>query len=129
VGKPYGHAEVLARIEAILRRSRGRTELKEVWDDGVVRIDFPASGVTVRSEAVALTPLEFRLLAALTENAGQVLSRAQLLELVWGDVDAVSYDQVKLYVRYLRGKIERDPARPELIETVRGFGYRYRKPR
>jgi DNA-binding response OmpR family regulator len=83
--------------------------------------------VTVRGEAIALTPLEFRLLAALTEHAGQVLSRGQLLELVWGDSSVRSADQVKLYVGYLRRKIERDAAAPELVDTVRGFGYRYRK--
>jgi DNA-binding response OmpR family regulator len=81
----------------------------------------------VRGEVVSLTPLEFRLLSALTENAGLVLSHDQLLELVWGAAYENAGGQVKLYVRYLRRKIERDPAAPELIETVRGFGYRYRK--
>ena len=82
-----------------------------------------------RGEPISLTPLEFRLLAALTENAGQVLSQDQLLELVWSDPFAASPQQVKLYVGYVRKKIEADPAKPELIETVRGFGYRYRKQR
>jgi two-component system OmpR family response regulator/two-component system alkaline phosphatase synthesis response regulator PhoP len=82
--------------------------------------------VKVRGEFVALTPLEFRLLTTLTEHAGQVLSRDQLLEHVWGDAFARGGDEVKLYVRYLRIKIEKDPADPQLIETVRGFGYRYR---
>jgi two-component system alkaline phosphatase synthesis response regulator PhoP len=82
----------------------------------------------VRDEPVELTPLEFRLLVALAENRGLVLSQDKLLELVWGiSYSGAGADQVKLYVRYLRQKIERDPARPELIETVRGFGYRYRK--
>ena len=62
----------------------------------------------------------------LTEHVGQVLSRDQLLEHVWGDAFARGGDEVKLYVRYLRLKVERDPANPVLIETVRGFGYRYR---
>ena len=62
-------------------------------------------------------------------NAGNVLSREQLLALVWGDEFGVSPDQAKLYVGYLRRKIELHPAKPELIETVRGFGYRYRKAR
>jgi two-component system OmpR family response regulator len=79
----------------------------------------------VREKQVALTPLEFRLLSALVEHAGNVLSREQLLELVWGDPGGASPDQVKLYVGYLRRKL----GEPDLIETVRGFGYRYRKPR
>lgn len=127
VGKPFSSAELAARIEAVLRRTAERPSVREVYDDGVVFIDFEAHEVRVRDEPVALTPLEFRLLAALTENRGLVLSRDRLLELVWGTTYASAGDQVKLYVRYLRRKIERDPSEPELVETVRGIGYRYRK--
>jgi DNA-binding response OmpR family regulator len=127
IGKPFGPAELLARVEAVLRRTTQPTSVKEVWDDGSVRIDFAAGDVHVRGEQVALTPLEFRLLAALTQHSGQILARGQLLELVWGDSSMRSGDEVKLYIGYLRRKIEQDPASPELIETVRGFGYRYRK--
>jgi DNA-binding response OmpR family regulator len=125
VVKPYDAPELLARIEAVLRRTGEKTEVKEVWDDGVVRIDHRASEVTVRGNVVSLTPLEFRLLATLAEHAGQVLSRDQLLELVWGDAHTRSSDQVKLYVGYLRRKLDDE----SLIETVRGFGYRYVKQR
>jgi DNA-binding response OmpR family regulator len=129
LGKPFAPAELLARIEAVLRRRPEQTTVRELWDDGLIRIDFASHEVTVRDEPVSLTPLEFRLLAALTENAGQVLSQDQLLELVWADPHGASPQQVKLYVGYVRKKIEADPAKPELIETVRGFGYRYRKRR
>jgi DNA-binding response OmpR family regulator len=125
VVKPYDAAELLARIEALLRRSGEKTEVKEIFDDGVVRIDFRASEVTVGGEPVSLTPLEYRLLATLVEHAGQVLSRDQLLELVWGDAHTRSSDQVKLYVGYLRRKLGAE----DLVETVRGFGYRYVKKR
>jgi DNA-binding response OmpR family regulator len=127
IGKPYSAPELLARIEAVLRRTASKSALKEVWEDGVVRIDFTASEVTVRGEQVSLTPLEFRLLSTLAEHAGQVLSRDQLLELVWGDPTHRTGDEVKLYIGYLRKKIEANPAKPELVETVRGFGYRYRR--
>jgi DNA-binding response OmpR family regulator len=127
IGKPYGAPELLARVEAVLRRTTKPTTIREVWDDGTVCIDFSAGEVTVRGEQVALTPLEFRLLVALTEHAGQLLSRGQLLQLVWGDAANRSGDEVKLYVGYLRRKIEHDAAAPELVETVRGFGYRYRR--
>jgi DNA-binding response OmpR family regulator len=123
VVKPYDAPELLARIEALLRRSGEKAEVKEVWDDGILRIDFRAGDVTVRGETVVLTPLEFRLLSTLAEHAGQVLSRDQLLELVWGDAHTRSADQVKLYVGYLRRKLGPE----DLIETVRGFGYRYVK--
>ena len=128
VGKPFGAAELAARIEAVLRRSTEKPAVREIYEDGVVFIDFEAHEVRVHNEQVDLTPLEFRLLAALTENRGVVLSRDKLLELVWGISYSGAGDQVKLYVRYLRQKIERDATAPELIETVRGFGYRYRKP-
>lgn len=128
VGKPFGAAELAARIEAVLRRAGDTSAAHELYEDGTVYIDFDAHEVRVRDQVVALTPLEFRLLAALTENRGLVLSRDKLLELVWGTTFAGTGDQVKLYVRYLRQKIEVDPTQPELIETVRGFGYRYRRP-
>jgi DNA-binding response OmpR family regulator len=128
LGKPFGAGELTARIEAVLRRARTRTaSVREVFDDGTIRIDVEQAEVTVRGEAVPLTPLEFRLLGALTSHAGQVLSRDQLLELVWGESHDGAADRVKLYVGYLRRKIERDAAQPELVETVRGYGYRYRK--
>jgi DNA-binding response OmpR family regulator len=129
VVKPYSTPELIARIEAVLRRTRGSAEPPEIWDDGDVRIDFAATEVRVRGEIVSLTPLEFRLLTTLTRHAGNVLSREQLLALVWGDEYGLSLDQPKLYIGYLRRKIEPDPGQPELIETVRGFGYRYRKLR
>ena len=127
IGKPFSASELVARVEAVLRRAQVDTEVKDIFDDGEVAIDFTAREVKVRGESVSLTPLEFRLLTTLTEHAGQVLSRDQLLEHVWGDAFARGGDEVKLYVRYLRIKIERDPADPKLIETVRGFGYRYAK--
>jgi DNA-binding response OmpR family regulator len=123
VGKPFSAGELVARVEALLRRSAGATEVREVYADAVVAIDYAASEVRARGEVVQLTPLEFRLLAAFVEHPGQVLSRGQLMELVWGDAYGAG-DQVKIYVGFLRRKL----GAPELIETVRGFGYRYRKP-
>jgi len=75
-----------------------------------------------------LSPTEFRLLAALIRNANQVLSQDQLLDQVWGREYVGSLEVVRLYVGYLRRKVERYHEAPALIETVRGFGYRYRRP-
>jgi DNA-binding response OmpR family regulator len=75
-----------------------------------------------------LTPLEFRLHSALVLHPNQILSHDQLLELGWGGADRASRDQVKLYVRYLRQKLEAEGLTESPIETVRGFGYRYRQP-
>jgi DNA-binding response OmpR family regulator len=128
VGKPFGPGELSARIDAVLRRMREPPTVRDVYEDGALQIDFGAHEVRVRGLRVTLTPLEFRLLVALSENAGIVLSRDRLLELVWGMEKDTGGDQVKLYVGYLRRKIEADPAHPKLIETVRGYGYRYRRP-
>jgi DNA-binding response OmpR family regulator len=127
VAKPFGRQELLARVQALLRRSGGRSEVVETYADDFVQVDYGQRRIVVQGRDVQLTPLEFKLLAAFVQNPNQVLSRDQLLELVWGDPYGVSSDQVKLYVGYLRKKLV--PAAPETapIETVRGFGYRYRR--
>ena len=125
VTKPFGRAELLARVEALLRRTAGRTEAPEGYADDLLRVDFAQRTVEAAGRELRLTPQEFRILAAFVRHAGQVLSHDQLLELVWGDAFATSRDQVKLYVGYLRRKL-REATDAEPIETVRGFGYRYR---
>src|SRR5919206_4759794 len=123
VVKPFGRQELLARIEALLRRAPATTRL-EHYDDGAISIDHGRRLVLCRGLPVRLTPLEFRLLVTFVEHAGNVLSSDQLIEHVWGHPAAVSRDQVKLYVSYLRKKLgQADGFEP--IETVRGFGYRY----
>jgi DNA-binding response OmpR family regulator len=127
VTKPFGRQEFLARVTALLRRSTGsRPAERETYDDDLVAIDVADARVTINGEDVQLTPLEFRLLVTFVRHPDQVLSRDQLLELVWGDASGVAPDQVKLYVGYLRRKLEPALAgRPMPIGTVRGFGYRY----
>jgi DNA-binding response OmpR family regulator len=126
--KPFNPAELTARIEAVLRRTGSDSTVREKYDDGAIGIDVARAEVTVHGEPVRLTPLEFRLLQALTEHAGNVLSNDQLLALAWGDNVTAAHDRVKLYIGYLRKKIELDPAEPRLIENVRGYGYRYVAP-
>ena len=98
------------------------------YSDPEITIDFQKHEVLVRSESVSLSPTEFRLLAALIRNANQVLSQDQLLDQVWGREYVGSLEVVRLYVGYLRRKVERNHEAPALIETVRGFGYRYCRP-
>jgi DNA-binding response OmpR family regulator len=128
VRKPFGRQELLARVQALLRRSSAaRPPERETFDDGLVRIDVANAEVKVADRDVQLTPLEFRLLLAFVRNRDQVLSRDQILDLVWGDSAGVAGEQVKLYVGYLRRKLEQVLPEAEMpIETVRGFGYRYR---
>ena len=127
VVKPFGRQELVARVEALLRRSSSEpSERQDTYSDARVTIDFAQRSVTFDGREVSLTPLEFKLLSAFVRNPRQVLSRDQLLELVWGSSYGVSGDQVKLYVGYLRKKLEPDDPGDVPIETVRGFGYRYR---
>jgi DNA-binding response OmpR family regulator len=121
VPKPFGRQELLARVEALLRRGGGPAEYRQVYSDDFVEIDFAQRRVMANGRPVELTPLEFRLLAAFVAHPGQVLSHEQLLSHAWGDADTHSRDQLKLYVGYLRRKLESAGA----IETVRGFGYVY----
>lgn len=126
VTKPFGRQELLARVEAHLRRAGPREEQAGTYADGLVTIDFAQREVTVAGRQVALTPLEFKLLSAFVRNPNQVLSHDQLLELVWGDPLTGSRARIKLYVGYLRQKLAVEGTEGSPIETVRGFGYRYR---
>ncbi|WP_445148752.1 response regulator transcription factor [Baekduia sp. Peel2402] len=122
--KPYSNQELLARVDALLRRSAVEEDEIEVYVDGRVSMDFARHVAEVDGREVLLSPLEFRLLAAFVRHRGRVLSHEQLLELAWRDPLAASRDTLKTYVRYLRRKLDwSDGESP--IESVRGVGYRY----
>ena len=126
VTKPYGIQELKARIRAVLRRKglspSGDSPLLR-FDDGNLVIDPAAQQVHVGGKEVALTPTEYRLLLCLACNAGRVLTSEQILENVWGPGYEDSPDNVKLYIWYLRRKIEADPGDPQYVLTKRGTGY------
>jgi DNA-binding response OmpR family regulator len=126
VTKPFGRQELLARVDATLRRGRSAPQAQETYADDFLTVDFAQRKVTAGGVELALTPLEFRLLGAFVRNQNQVLSHDQLLELAWGDARSADRDQVKLYVGYLRRKLGTGVGDESPIETVRGFGYRYR---
>jgi DNA-binding response OmpR family regulator len=124
--KPFGNAELLARVQALLRRSRPAAPAAEVYDDGLVKVAFAAHEVRVSDVPVSLTPTEFRLLAALVRRPGETLSAEQLLEQAWQDPAGIGPDRVKFAVMRLRRKLGQQGDRP--IGAVRGFGYRYIPP-
>lgn len=126
VVKPFGRQELLARIEALLRRSSGRAGVDEAYEDDFLRIDFLQRRVLAAGSEIRLTPLEFRLLSALVRSAGQVLGHDQLLETVWRGAFGISPEEIRTYVSYVRRKLRAAGVEHEPIETVRGFGYRYR---
>jgi two-component system KDP operon response regulator KdpE len=122
--KPFGMDELLARIRVMLRRA-GEANAPVV-ELGEIRIDHARHVVTRRGEEVHLTPTEFDLLSVFTANAGKVLTHRQLLERVWGDYAAENAQQLRVYINYLRRKLEDDPANPHWIVTEPGVGYRLR---
>jgi DNA-binding response OmpR family regulator len=127
VVKPFSLRELEARIRAQLRRAYGdlSTPGADVLYVGDLVIDRGRGQVLRGREVLNLTPTEFRLLVYLTQNAGQVLTRTQILDAVWGyDADVESERAVNVHIRRLREKVELDPSRPALILTIPGIGYR-----
>ena len=124
--KPFKPKELVARMRARLRRNdSGTSESLQIGD---VTIDVAGHVVSRDDGPIALTPLEFDLLAALARKPGHVFTREQLLEQVWGYRHAADTRLVNVHVQRLRAKVERDPERPELVLTVRGVGYKAGPP-
>lgn len=124
--KPFGTAELVARVETVLRRSKSGT-MSDSYKDALVHVDFQRHMVQLRGERLDLSPQEFRLLVALVKNAGMVMTPDRLLDQCWGEGEG-GQESLRVYIGYLRKKLQDNPKRPELIETVREFGYRYRPP-
>ena len=128
--KPFGIEELLARLRALRRRAGAQEEAQPLVRVGEVELDLARRLVRRRGEVVRLTPTEYGLLAALAKQAGRLLTHRQLVEAVWGRYGAThaqqlrQQQQVRVYVAYLRRKLEADPARPRLILTEPGVGYR-----
>ncbi|MGQ9681272.1 MAG: response regulator [Anaerolineae bacterium] len=131
LAKPFEPAELLARVKAVLRRSEAFAydDMHSRLTVGDLRLD-PAGNRLHRGDGteIELTPIEFRLLHALMRNAGRVLSHDYLISNAWGyDYEGYS-NQIAVYIRRLRTKIESDPANPRYLHTVRGIGYKFEKP-
>jgi two-component system, OmpR family, response regulator MtrA len=124
VTKPFEMPELVARVRAALRRATRTDPSDDVFRLGPVRVDVAAHTVERADERIELTPTEFRLLVELGRHAGNVLSREQLLDRVWGYDYLGDSRLVDAAVQRLRAKIEPEPSHPRVIETVRGVGYR-----
>jgi len=126
VTKPFSSRELLARVRAVLRRHGEPEELLPVAvEAGPVRMDVDRHVVTVRGDSVAMPLKEFDLLEILVRNAGRVLTRAQLIDRVWGADYVGDTKTLDVHVKRLRAKIEVDPANPVYLTTVRGLGYKF----
>jgi DNA-binding response OmpR family regulator len=130
VTKPFSFGELLARIRALLRRSTARVEAEAgtMVDLGEVRVDVAGHRVLRDGAALPVKPKAFELLAFLVRNPGQVFTRDQLLERVWGYDYAGETRTVDVHVHALRSLIEDDPGTPRFIQTIRGVGYVLRRP-
>ncbi|HMU61165.1 MAG TPA: response regulator [Gemmatimonadales bacterium] len=127
--KPFSEPELLARIRAALRRlarPAGGTA-SEMFESGELRVDLLGRVVFRGGREVHLTPTEFRLLAALVRNAGQVVTHRRLLQEVWGANYQDDTHYLRVYMAQLRHKLEQDPNRPRLLTTEPGVGYRLRE--
>lgn len=128
--KPFEVPVLLAKMRTLLRRN-GRDVPGEalVYDDGRLLIDLEKRYVKLRGEPVQLTPTEFRLLSTLLRNLGRVVSHEELIREVWGTEESASLASLKVYIHYLRRKIEEHPRNPYYLLAEWGIGYRFREPR
>ena len=130
VTKPFSHMELLARMKAVLRRTR-LPELQaeeKHFHSPRLTIDFATRTVTVNGQPVRLTPTEYNLLHYLVLNAGTVLTHWALLEKCWGEEYTDSPEYLKVYIQRLRNKLEEDPSNPQLLISERGVGYKFVSP-
>jgi DNA-binding response OmpR family regulator len=127
ITKPFSPRELVSRIKAVLRRSEnlGESSAEVFQVDDRLKIDFNRREIWVLDKLVNLRPTEYRLLYHLVQNAGWVLTYDQILSRVWGYEYRDEPHYVRLYVNYLRQKLEEDPANPKYILTERGIGYRF----
>ena len=125
--KPFSPRELTARIKAVLRRSQKETALPGELQVGRLRFNFSRYEVSMGGVKLELTPKEYELLKMLATNLGKVFTREQLLEKVWGYEYFGDTRTVDVHVRHLRAKMAADPATADMLETVRGFGYRLRE--
>jgi len=129
ITKPFSPRELVSRIKAVLRRTDAKTlaPTADIIVDEDLRINFDRRIVIVRGQEVQLRPTEHRLLYQLVSNAGKLLSHETLLSRVWGPEYRDEDHYVRLYITYLRQKIEKDPKNPRYIFSERGLGYRFRE--
>ena len=128
--KPFNVTELLMRVQAVLRRSKWpeETMARQSFRAGPIEIDFAQHRVTVDGQAVKLTPTEYRLLSYLASNANRVIVHRELLRAVWGPEYGDETEYLRVYMRYLRQKLEPDPSDPVYLLTQPGAGYMLYQP-
>lgn len=127
VTKPFSPRELVSRVRAVLRRTETESSVASgmIEVDDRLKLDFDRREIWINDKIVQLRPTEYRLLYHLVQNAGWVITHEQLLTKVWGYEYRDEPHYVRLYINYLRKKLEEDPANPKYILTERGIGYRF----
>jgi two-component system KDP operon response regulator KdpE len=127
--KPFSAGELLARMRVAMRHAASRTKdaPEAIFETSGLKVDLAKRQVFVRGEEVHLTPIEYKLLALLVKHAGMVVTQQQVLREVWGPTQTDQTHYLRVYMGHLRRKIEADPARPKLLITETGVGYRLRE--
>ena len=123
--KPFSIRELLARIKAVLRRTKSLGGSEEIFKTNGILINFDRREVLISDKKIDLTLKEFELLEILVKNRGKILTRETLLDKIWGYEYIGETRTVDVHIRYLRKKIEVDDKNPKFIETIRGVGYRF----
>jgi two-component system KDP operon response regulator KdpE len=128
--KPFSFGELLARIRVALRHTIQKASLvpNAIFSSGKLRVDLGRRVVTMDQQEVHLTPIQYRLLSALVKNSGKVMTHRQLMRAVWGPAYSESVHYLRIYMSQLRHKLESDPAKPGLLLTESGVGYRLVDP-
>ena len=127
--KPFKLGELCSRIRALLRRAgMPRQEEPSVLRSGPLQIDLLGSKAALEGRPLELTGMEYRLLCILVRNANRIVTRWALLDALWdGNGNFVDDNTLSVYMRRLRGKLERDPSHPEYLRTIRGLGYQWKE--
>jgi two-component system KDP operon response regulator KdpE len=125
LAKPFAMGELLARVRALLRRSHAHTNKSTQFEFGEVIVDLQKMKITRHNESVHLTPTEFQLLSVFLLNSDRVLTQRYLLRELWGSTFVENSHYLRIYVRHLRQKLEKDPSQPCHFITETGIGYRF----
>lgn len=125
VTKPFSFAELAARLHAVLSRAKSSKPTgRNIYSLHDVAVDLDRRSVTRDGNPVSLSPTEFKMLKFMIENRGRAISEEELLQSVWGLEEGMERGYVRRYIWFLRQKLEQDPSDPQIVQTVRGFGYR-----
>jgi two-component system KDP operon response regulator KdpE len=127
--KPFGISELIMRLQFALRRTEKKIpEVPPVYENGGLRIDLFSRRIKLNDEEIHLSPMQYEFIAILVRHAGQLVTRQQIIRVVWGEARKITSEALRIFVYQLRQKMEPDPANPRFLKTEPGIGYRLELP-